>query len=66
MDDCCEPSTGALLGTNALNPTLSDKLKTKREGLEAELADIKVAEKILDENPNLKELFNLVSRVRVF
>lgn len=48
------------------NPTLSEKLKRKREGLQAELEQIKAAEKILAANPEVRELFDIVSKVRCF
>lgn len=46
--------------------TMSSRLSSKREKLETELEKIKRAEAILDENPKLKELFNIISQVRCF
>ncbi len=61
----CETLVGS--GSTILaNPTLSEKLQRKREGLESELAAIKAAEEILAVNPELKKLFDIVSKVRCF
>jgi hypothetical protein len=61
--EACE--TGMALGSPAQS-TMSSRLSSRREQLESELEKIKKAEAILDENPKLKELFNIVSQVRCF
>ncbi len=58
----CDSLVGATL---VGNPTLTDKLKRKREGLRAELEQIEAAEKILAANPEVRDLFDIVSKVRL-
>ena len=43
--------------------SLSQKLSRERERLESRLADVKKAEKMLEANPTLKDLFNVVVRI---
>ncbi len=45
-----------------LSQSLSVKLTRQRQRLEAQLADIQQAEAILDKNPKMKELFDIVTR----
>lgn len=61
MDETvCE---GGILATE-VNNTLTSKLSRKKDRLENELALIKRAQEILDKNPDLKELFDIVAQVR--
>ncbi len=67
MDESGPMATMAGSGHGGLvSPSLSEKLQRNREGLEAELSQIKAAEAILAANPEVKELFDIVSKVRCF
>ena len=46
--------------------TLSKELTERRQRLIAELADVERAQELLNKNPSLKELFDIVSRVKRF
>ncbi len=58
-NECCD--SGALV---EVNNTLTTKLSRRRKRLESELVIITRAEELLDENPTLKELFDIVAQVR--
>ena len=47
-----------------INNTLTTKLERRRERLKSELALVNRAEALLNENPTLKELFDIVAQVR--
>lgn len=44
--------------------TLTERLRHQATALESQLDDIKRAQQLLDENPKLRELFDVVVRVR--
>ncbi len=58
------PTETGLAEIGSTRPTdLSSKFKADRENLEQKLADIRRAEELLDGNPELKELFDVISRI---
>lgn len=61
MDAQCET---AIESGGIRESSLSQKLTSRRNQLQTELADVKRAEELLARNPELKELFDVISRVR--
>lgn len=61
-DEMCEPAGGAM--TECRRPSLSDNLKQKEDRLRRDLDDVTRARTLLEKNPELRELFDIVTRVR--
>jgi hypothetical protein len=60
-DEMCEPA-GAMM--ECRRPTLSDNLAQKEDRLKRDLSDVTRARELLEKNPELRELFDIVTRVR--
>lgn len=60
-EESCEPEGRAL---ECRRPSLSDSLKQKEDRLKRDLADVTRARELLEKNTELRELFDIVSRVR--
>jgi hypothetical protein len=55
----CDGSVGSIRRN-----TLTENLKMRKESLERDLNDVKSALAALEKNPELQNLFDIVSRVR--
>ncbi|KKL27618.1 hypothetical protein LCGC14_2383330 [marine sediment metagenome] len=63
-EDCDQVQTMTASGGSMINQnSLSTKLSRERERLESRLGEIKKAEEMLDANPTLKELFDVIARI---
>lgn len=61
ISEMCKTEGG---GPMMVQNDLSQKLSRERGRLESRLEDIKQAEELLEKNPTLKDLFNVVARIR--
>ena len=61
MDGLCRAEVG---GSVAENPTMSNRLKRKKEALESELKQVNMAIDIMERNPEMASLLDIVSKVR--
>ncbi len=63
-EDCDQVQAMTASGGSMINQnSLSTKLSRERERLESRLGEIKKAEEMLDANPTLKELFDVIARI---
>jgi len=66
MDTQCNTLSGALMAKIEMRPTITQKLKRRKDCLEKELAEINKTLNLLTDNPKLQELFDAVSKVNVY
>ena len=62
MDECCE---GTTLSPRAKDVTFIERLDAKEEALKETLAAVQEAKALLEGEPKLKRLLELLSRLRI-
>mgnify|MGYP003395116202 CR=1 FL=1 len=58
----CMPST---LGINPRRSTISERLQTRKNQLEAELAEVNTTLTLLLENPKVQDIFDAMSKINM-
>lgn len=61
MDEQCESAGGQIIN-QARTVSLAEKLEARQKDIESNLADVKRAREILNENPQLEELLTILDR----